>query len=66
MDHTNDSKNSEVIGPTVAFKRHIRALREGNYDSRVVLRKGDAFDDVADELNLLAQALAKTDSEASD
>jgi hypothetical protein len=50
----------------VAFKRHIRALREGNYDSRVVLRKGDAFDDVADELNLLAQALAKTDSEASD
>jgi hypothetical protein len=52
-----------MVGPAVAFKRHIRALREGDYDSRVVLRKGDAFDDVAEELNLLAHSLGKTDSE---
>jgi len=48
-----------LVGPTVAFRRHLRSLREGRYQSRTFLRKGDAFSEVADELNLLSEALEK-------
>ena len=47
-----------MIGPSVAFKRHIQALKEGDFDSRVKLRTHDAFLDVAQELNELAEKLA--------
>lgn len=46
-----------LIGPTYAFRRHIKELSRGNYKSRVTLRKGDAFTEVADDLNELAQKL---------
>jgi hypothetical protein len=46
-----------IVGPYVAFLRHIRALKNGDYASRVTLRKHDAFEDVAAELNELAQVL---------
>ena len=46
-----------LVGPTYAFRRHIRELIRGNYGSRVVLRKDDAFLEVAEDLNELAQAL---------
>lgn len=46
-----------LIGPTYAFRRHIRELTRGNYKSRVNLRKGDAFTEVADDLNELAAKL---------
>ncbi len=49
-----------LIGPTIAFRRHIRELASGNYDSKVNLRKYDAFIEVADELNNLADELKKT------
>lgn len=47
----------KLIGPTVAFKRHIESLISGDYHSRVKLREGDAFEDVAMKLNELAQKL---------
>lgn len=47
----------KLVGPTYAFRRHIRELTRGNYNSRVVLRKRDAFQEVADELNELAVTL---------
>ncbi len=46
-----------LVGPTYAFRRHIRELTRGNYSSRVVLRKDDAFLEVAEDLNELAQTL---------
>ena len=46
-----------LVGPTYAFRRHIRELKNGNYGSRVVLRKGDAFQEVAEDLNDLALTL---------
>jgi signal transduction histidine kinase len=46
-----------LVGPTYAFRRHIRELKNGNYGSRVVLRKGDAFQEVAEDLNDLAVTL---------
>jgi hypothetical protein len=47
----------KLIGPTVAFMRTLRDLREERYQSRVFLRKGDAFSYVANELNALAAKL---------
>lgn len=46
-----------LIGPTIAFRRHIRALSEGRYNVRTFLRRGDAFAEVADELNHLSEVL---------
>ena len=48
------------VGPMVAFKRHIDNLRKGDFSSRVVLRKSDAFSDLAEELNMLAGDLEKS------
>ena len=54
-----------LIGPSIAFKRHILSLAEGKYKSRTSLRKGDAFEEVAQALNLLSKTLEeqKTDPE---
>ncbi|SMF06697.1 hypothetical protein [Pseudobacteriovorax antillogorgiicola] len=46
-----------LIGPTYAFRRHIQELSKGNYKSRVLLRKADAFAEVAEDLNQLATQL---------
>lgn len=48
-----------LVGPTIAFRRHVRNLREGKYQSRTYLRKGDAFMEVAEELNRLSEQLEK-------
>lgn len=46
-----------LVGPTYAFRRHIRALADGQYQVRTHLRRGDAFPEVAEELNRLAEIL---------
>lgn len=46
-----------LVGPTYAFRRHIRELSKANYKSRVCLRKADAFSEVAEDLNQLAEVL---------
>lgn len=46
-----------MVGPSYAFRRHIRALRDGDYDAYTSLRPHDAFEELALELNLLSQAL---------
>ena len=43
-----------LIGPTIAFRRHVAELKKGNYRSRVALRRSDAFGELAEELNDLA------------
>jgi signal transduction histidine kinase len=48
----------KLIGPTIAFRRHIRMIAEGQYQHRTTLRKGDAFQEVADDLNSLSAVLA--------
>ncbi|MDH3519042.1 MAG: hypothetical protein OEM49_01175 [Myxococcales bacterium] len=48
-----------MIGPTVAFRRHVEALKNGDYRSRIALRKRDAFGDLADDLNELADILER-------
>ena len=46
-----------IIGPTVALKRHIKALKDGLYSHRVQLRKHDELKDMAADLNELAEIL---------
>lgn len=48
-----------MIGPTLPIMRHIRALKDGFYSQRVRLRRYDCFQEMADELNKLAEALEK-------
>lgn len=56
----------KMVGPTVAFRRHIGQLQKGVYGQRVKLRKGDAFIEVADELNKLAEILEQEDGKKSE
>ncbi|MEI6399474.1 MAG: hypothetical protein WCO71_11955, partial [Pseudomonadota bacterium] len=48
-----------LVGPTVAFRRHIQELIKGNYQAKTVLRKHDEFREVGDELNTLSDTLAQ-------
>ncbi|MFK7874014.1 MAG: hypothetical protein AB8C84_12750 [Oligoflexales bacterium] len=46
-----------MVGPTVAFCNQLQQMQIGNFSSRIQLRKGDAFGEVATEINQLAQVL---------
>lgn len=48
-----------LVGPTVAFRRHIDALIAGDYKVKTKLRNHDAFTEVADSLNKLSDRLAQ-------
>jgi hypothetical protein len=49
----------KLIGPTIAFRRHVRSIAEGRYNARTYLRKGDAFAELADELNHLSEVMER-------
>ena len=51
--------SSKMFGSTAGFRKHIRALANGDLSKRITVRKGDAFQDVAEELNFLTDSLAK-------
>ncbi len=46
-----------LVGPTYAFRRHIRQLMAGDFEAETILRKGDAFQEVAIDLNDLSEYL---------
>lgn len=46
-----------IYGPLVPLKRHIEKLTQGDYTSRVRLRKDDEMGELSDALNELAMAL---------
>ncbi len=49
-----------LIGPVVALRRQIQALKDGNYRARTKLRKSDtAFLEMADDLDELAKILGR-------
>ncbi len=50
----------QLIGPVVALRRHIQALKDGNYRARTKLRKSDtAFLEMANDLDELAKILGR-------
>ena len=48
-----------LVGPAYAFRRQINELASGRYDARIRLRENDAFTEVADDLNRLAETLQR-------
>lgn len=48
-----------MIGPMLPITRHVKALNDGFYSHRVTLRRHDCFQELADELNVLAETLEK-------
>lgn len=48
-----------LIGPTIAFRRHVKMISEGKYQHRTILRKGDSFTELADDLNRLSSQFEK-------
>jgi methyl-accepting chemotaxis protein len=46
-----------MVGPSVALRRHVEALKNGDFSARVALRRKDAFGDLAEDLNELAMLL---------
>ncbi|MDD9950952.1 MAG: hypothetical protein OXT67_05240 [Zetaproteobacteria bacterium] len=46
-----------MIGPIQAFRRHVNQLTMGNYNAKTALRKHDAFEELAEDLNRLSHAL---------
>lgn len=48
-----------MVGPTLPIRRHVNAMRRGDFSSRARLRQGDAFATLADDLNALAEELEK-------
>lgn len=50
-----------LVGPTIAFRRHLDAIEAGDYSFRTVLRKWDAFQEVATRLNEVSEFLEKKD-----
>ena len=48
-----------MIGPMLPIMRQVKALQDGFYSRRVKLREYDCFQELADELNVLAETLEK-------
>lgn len=46
-----------MVGPVVQFVRHVKALKDDDYSSRVNIRPKDGFYDLAKALNELAENL---------
>ena len=54
-----------LVGPTVAFRNQIEKIRNGDFSQAIHLRKGDAFGEVADEINKLTQQLSENNGSIS-
>lgn len=52
-----------LLGPVVPIKRILTDLTNGNYSSRIRLRKNDELKSVAEALNILAETLEKKQKE---
>jgi len=52
------------IGPEIALRRQVDALKNGDFTARVGLRPGDSFMGLADDLNELADALESNEKGA--
>jgi HAMP domain-containing protein len=49
----------KYYGPLVSIDRFIEKVREGDYTTRVIIRKSDELQDLANSLNQMAETLAQ-------
>jgi methyl-accepting chemotaxis protein len=54
------------VGPLVPLRRQLLALKNGDYSSRVYLRRNDSLQEIADELNALAETLEQASDSKPD
>ena len=48
------------VGPLVPIRRHLGALKNGDYSARVRLRRNDSLQEIAQQLNELAESLERS------
>lgn len=53
-----------LLGPLVPIRRQIEAMKNGDYGSKVDLREGDVFNEIARDLNELSQLLRDQEKRA--
>jgi len=49
----------KIYGPLVSIERFVDQIAEGQYDRRVIIRRGDELGRLADRLNAMAEHLQK-------
>lgn len=54
------------LGPIVPIRRQLEAMKNGDYSARVALRHGDAYVEVAQDLNEVAQILEREKAKSSE
>jgi signal transduction histidine kinase len=52
-------RTHRIFGPVESMKKMVSELENGNYSTRVHLRKDDDFQVIGNKLNLLAETLQK-------
>lgn len=50
-------QSHRIVGPMNRIKRLLQAIGSGDFSQRITLRKGDALEDLAKEINQMAQGL---------
>ena len=53
----------KLAGPLYRIKMSLREMAEGNFAVRIRLRKGDELGELAEEINLLAESVRKSQAE---
>ena len=54
-----------LLGPLVPIRRRLEGMKNGDYSSRIYLREGDLYGEIADDLNELAQLLYSQEKRAN-
>ena len=52
-------QSHRVVGPVNRLKRMFEAIGTGDFSQRIILRQGDALEDLAKSVNQMADALQK-------
>jgi methyl-accepting chemotaxis protein len=50
-------QSHRVVGPMARIKRTLEAIGNGDFSQRLTLRKGDVLQDLAEDINQMAQRL---------
>ena len=52
-------QSHRIVGPMNRLKRTIEAIGTGDFSQRIVLRQGDALEDLAKSINQMAESLGQ-------
>jgi methyl-accepting chemotaxis protein len=58
-------QSHRIVGPMQRIKRTLEAIGNGDYSQRIVLRQGDALEDLAKAINQMAESLARRSTSGS-